>query len=638
MLETLMPLIILLVGVIVVIGMIIVLRVNAFIALIAAALLVSLLSPGSLAQKVSRVAEAFGTTCGKIGIVIALAAVIGKCLMDSGAADRIVRSFLRVLGEKQASIALMGSGFVLSIPVFFDTVFYLLVPLARSLYRRTKTNYVLYVTAIATGGALTHTLVPPTPGPLIMADALGIDMGFMIMMGCLVGLPTALVGLLFCRAINKRMDIAMRPYSDQEEPEPLPDENLPSLWVSLLPVVVPVLLISANTVVRPIAEASRERLLQQGEILDWPGLTDELTKVEVDAEPCPARRVYELFSPELRQSLATLIEEERRQSLATLTEEEETKPDLREQVTLQVKSEVSRLVKENEFLTDPAFLGITLSEEARELLDSGAEGLPEEDAARYKKHYRDKAFNGRALPDRGVELLTQGLNQLPEKDRERMNWLVLEAAFPGQVRRTDAQKVFDVTAVIGNANFALFIATIIAMVVLVRSRKLSLKELGKATEVALMSGGVIILITAGGGAFGAMLKQAGVQDSIEQFVGTEGQSVGLVILLAAAATASVMKFAQGSGTVSMITTVSIFAAMGITSETLGCDMVYLALAIGSGSLIGSWMNDSGFWIFARMSVLTEVEGLKSWTILLALLGVTSLAITLLLSQVLPMAG
>ena len=145
--DVYIPLIILLVGVVAVIGMIIVLRLNAFIALIAAALLVSLLSalmgvgpPGGLAETVSRVAEAFGTTCGKIGIVIALAAVIGKCLMDSGAADRIVRSFLQVLGEKRASVALMGSGFVLSIPVFFDTVFYLLVPLARSLFRRTKTT------------------------------------------------------------------------------------------------------------------------------------------------------------------------------------------------------------------------------------------------------------------------------------------------------------------------------------------------------------------------------------------------------------------------------------------------------------------------------------------------------------------
>jgi len=126
------PLIILCIGIVSIVAMITFLRLNAFISLITSAVIVSLLAPGSLGEKISRVAEAFGSAAGKIGIVIALAVVIGKCMMDSGAADRIVRAFLRLLGEKRVSIALMSSGFVLSIPVFFDTVFYLLVPLARS--------------------------------------------------------------------------------------------------------------------------------------------------------------------------------------------------------------------------------------------------------------------------------------------------------------------------------------------------------------------------------------------------------------------------------------------------------------------------------------------------------------------------
>ena len=159
------PLFALLLGLVTVVGMIIVLRVNAFLALISAAMLVSLLAPGPPGEKMARVATEFGNAAGKIGIVIAMAAVIGKCLMDSGAADRIVRSILRLLGEKRASAALLGSGFVLSIPVFFDTVFYLLVPLARSLWRRTHKNYMLYILSIGAGAAITHTLVPPTPGP-----------------------------------------------------------------------------------------------------------------------------------------------------------------------------------------------------------------------------------------------------------------------------------------------------------------------------------------------------------------------------------------------------------------------------------------------------------------------------------------
>ncbi|MBN2293033.1 MAG: hypothetical protein JXM70_11445, partial [Pirellulales bacterium] len=105
------PLAILLIGIVAVVVMIAVFRFNAFIALISSAILVSLLSPGPVAEKITRVATAFGTSTAAIGIVIAMAAIIGRCMIDSGAADRIVQSFLRILGERRAATALLGSGF-----------------------------------------------------------------------------------------------------------------------------------------------------------------------------------------------------------------------------------------------------------------------------------------------------------------------------------------------------------------------------------------------------------------------------------------------------------------------------------------------------------------------------------------------
>ena len=151
------PFLVLTVGMAVVLGGIILLRVNAFLALLAAALVVSFMAGGSadsatgVTDPVVRVVEAFAGTTGAIGIVIALAAVIGEALMRSGAADRIVRTFLAVLGEKRSATAMMSSGFVLSVPVFFDTAFYLLVPLARSLYRTTGRHYLKYLMAIGAG-------------------------------------------------------------------------------------------------------------------------------------------------------------------------------------------------------------------------------------------------------------------------------------------------------------------------------------------------------------------------------------------------------------------------------------------------------------------------------------------------------
>ncbi|MDD4786179.1 MAG: SLC13 family permease, partial [Pirellulales bacterium] len=237
------PLIVLLIGIVTVIGLILFLRFNAFVALVIAALIVALLArPDALHQfaaertvdehwsaeqaesfigsnAAARVAIAFGGAAGKIAIVIAMASIIGKCLMDSGAADRIVRSFLRMLGEKGAPIALMSSGFVLSIPVFFDTVFYLLVPLARSLWRSTRKNYMLYILSIGTGAAITHTLVPPTPGPLFMAENLGVDLGIVIMVGTLVAAATAIATFPLCALFGRCMDLPMRPYAGEEEAE-----------------------------------------------------------------------------------------------------------------------------------------------------------------------------------------------------------------------------------------------------------------------------------------------------------------------------------------------------------------------------------------------------------------------------------
>ncbi|MBP8911577.1 MAG: gluconate permease, partial [Phycisphaerae bacterium] len=165
--------------------MIVVLRVNAFLALIVAAMVVSLMSPGPIAERVSRVATAFGAIAGRIGIIIALAAIIGDCLIASGAADRVVRTFVRLLGQKRCDVSLMASGFVLSVPVFFDTVFYLLLPLARSMHRQTKKKYLLLILAMGAGASITHSMVPPTPGPLIIAETLGVNLGVMIAIGIL---------------------------------------------------------------------------------------------------------------------------------------------------------------------------------------------------------------------------------------------------------------------------------------------------------------------------------------------------------------------------------------------------------------------------------------------------------------------
>lgn len=257
---------------VVVVGSILLLRLHAFLALLLGAFLVAFLTvpeaieshalerglsveaASRLAQETvgERVAEGFGRTAGQIGILIAMASIIGMCLLESGAADRMVRSALYWIGEERAPLGFMTSGFFLAIPVFFDTVFYLMIPLGKALRLRTGRHYLFYILAIVAGGTMAHSLVPPTPGPLFVAGELGVDLGLMIIAGSIVGLFCAGGGYLFAGWANRRWDIPLREsgaemeklleFSRREEKE------LPGLLVSVLPIFLPVFLISLLTV------------------------------------------------------------------------------------------------------------------------------------------------------------------------------------------------------------------------------------------------------------------------------------------------------------------------------------------------------------------------------------------------------
>jgi H+/gluconate symporter-like permease len=149
-----------------------------------------------------------------------------------------------------------------------------------------------------------------------------------------------------------------------------------------------------------------------------------------------------------------------------------------------------------------------------------------------------------------------------------------------------------------------------------------------------MSGGVIILITAAGGAFGAMLQDTHINDSIKSFFSGAG-ATGVALLLLGWGIAAVLKIAQGSSTVAMIVGAAMMAAI-IGDAKPDYNMVYVATAVGTGSLMGSWMNDSGFWVFTKMGGLTEEESLRSWTPLLIVLSIVGLVVTIVLSEVMPM--
>ena len=177
------PVLIMLSGMYSVVAGILWLRLHAFLALLLGAFLVAFLTPAQTVERHAlksgataaaaraaanappgqRVVEGFGRTAGQLGVMIGMASIIGSALLHTGAAERIVRSLLAVTGQARASLSFLASGFLLGIPIFFDTVFYLLVPLAKAMRLRTGRDYLLYMLAIVAGGTMTHSLVPPTP-------------------------------------------------------------------------------------------------------------------------------------------------------------------------------------------------------------------------------------------------------------------------------------------------------------------------------------------------------------------------------------------------------------------------------------------------------------------------------------------
>jgi GntP family gluconate:H+ symporter len=399
----------------------------------------------------------FGTTAGKITAVIAFAAIISFCLMESGAADKVVRRFLRLFGQKRAGDAIATSSYVLSIPIFFDTFFMLLLPLARALRVRTGKDYILYTMAICCGGVVTHSLLVPHPGPLAMAEILKVNVGLTIIVGLIIGIFPVLASWYTVKWINKRLDIPLREtagasIADLQKNTERPEHELPGLFASLVPVLLPIILIS----------------------------------------------------------LASTF-----------------------------------------------------------------------DAVASLKNNKDALYN--------------------------------------------------FVQFIGNRNVALIIGTVFAVLLLLK--RMSLSEVFQRVGPPLETAGMIILITSAGGAFGLMLKNAGVGTAIQALM--EGKNINLIFI--SWLVAAIIRIAQGSATVAMLTTAAMISPM-ISSAQLPYHPVYIFCAIGFGAMMLSWMNDSGFWVVGRLSGFTEKETLKTWTVVVSVNSLVGLIATWIASVAVPMVS
>ncbi|MGC8954670.1 MAG: GntP family permease [Fervidobacterium sp.] len=217
-------------------------KLHPFLALIFAAFLYGILSKMNLGDVVKSITDGFGGTVSSIGIVIVAGTIIGIFLEKSGGAFRMAEAILKLTGRKNVPLAMSIIGYIVSIPVFCDSGFVIITPLNKALTKRANISLATTGIALSLGLYATHTMVPPTPGPVAAAGALGADLGLTILMGLIISIPAIIVGWIFSIKVASKVQIDPEPELSEEAINKKMKES-PSTTSAFLPIVLPIVLI-----------------------------------------------------------------------------------------------------------------------------------------------------------------------------------------------------------------------------------------------------------------------------------------------------------------------------------------------------------------------------------------------------------
>lgn len=221
-------------------------KLHAFVALLLVSLLLGIAAGMPLGDVIQSIQNGMGGTLGFVAVVVGLGAMFGKMLEVSGGAERLAATMIGKFGEDKAPWALGVTGFIVAIPVFFDVGFIILVPIVYSLAKKTGKSLLHYGIPLLAGLAVTHSFIPPTPGPIAVAELVGAELGWVILFGVLAGIPSMiLAGPVFGRYIGKRIHLTIPDYMDIKEQEY--DKELPSFGMIISLILIPLVLILFNT-------------------------------------------------------------------------------------------------------------------------------------------------------------------------------------------------------------------------------------------------------------------------------------------------------------------------------------------------------------------------------------------------------
>ena len=247
-------------------------KVHAVIALVLTASIAGLVGGMMPADVITAITTGFGKTLSTIGLVIGFGVMMGRVLEVSGAAEQMAYSLIRWLGEKKEEWALVITGYIVSVPIFCDSAFVILNPLVKALARNSGKSILSLGIALAGGLMLTHHSVPPTPGPLGVAGLYNVDIGMMIFWGVILTCPGMFVIVAYAKRMGPRIEkmiktdtgedisAAFKEFNEKAETR---QKELPSLALSIAPLILPIVLIFLNTIASFIVKGSADPTLAQ---------------------------------------------------------------------------------------------------------------------------------------------------------------------------------------------------------------------------------------------------------------------------------------------------------------------------------------------------------------------------------------
>ena len=436
-------------------------KMPAFLALILVSLAVGLMTGMEPLSVLDSVKNGMGGTLGFVAVVVGLGAMFGALLEYAGGLDAISSRLLGRFSEDRAGWALGIVGFLVAIPVFFDVAFIMLVPLIQKLSRRTGKALLTYALPLLAGLAVTHAFVPPTPGPIAVAELMSADLGLVIFFGFLAGLPALILGGPVLAKLYKNTAV-----------------------------------MTGNPITAP------------------KGKTQSISF---------GHAVFAVAMPLFLILMSTFQK------------------------------------------IDPDSLN------------------------------RDSLF-GRV-----------------------MDMLIVDHA--------GWQSFFQF---VGHPFTALSIACLYVYIAFGLMRKVPRDEIGNIMSKSLEPAGIVVLITGAGGVFKQVLIDSGVGQDLAAAV----SATGMPIVLFAFIVAFLVRIAQGSATVAMITAAGLAAPVASVAGLSPVDTALAVIAIASGASMTSHVNDSGFWLVNQYLEQTPQETLRSWTVATTVIGLTGLCVTLILSFIL----